>query len=166
MTRTLTPVPDRLRALVGSWRAAEHIAPASWDVNGGEAIGHYDGRLALDGAIIVQDYAQLRAGRVVLRGHGVFWWDAAATQVVLHWWDTWGASPREFRGAFDERGLVLVSAAARGHARATWTFADDGHGAYALETSADGARWQSYLRAELTRAAESSGAPTGPFAPP
>ena len=140
-----TTAHQELEKLVGSWSGEERMLPSPWDPAGGTATGRIRNVRALDGFVVVQDYAQERDGRVTFRGHGVFWWDASSKEYVLHWFDAMGQAPNEFRGAFDAGVLRLVSRGPQGQARATWDFSRPGRYEHRLEMSADGVQWTSFM---------------------
>lgn len=71
-------------------------------------MGRVRKRLALDGFAVVQDYEQERNGSVNYRGHGIFIYDAAQECYVLHWLDSLGMPPNEFRGGFEGDVLTLT----------------------------------------------------------
>jgi hypothetical protein len=138
-------------ALLGEWRGEERLVPMPWDPAGGSAVAHVRSAPALGGLAVVQEYEQLRGGRVTLRGLGVFRWDPAAEEVVLAWLDSLSPEPREFRGAFEGPRLVLVSRAARGHARSTYDFSAPDAYRHRLEVSRDGGGWEVCMEGEYGR---------------
>jgi hypothetical protein len=146
-----TAAHEQLRKITGSWHGEERMLPSPWDPTGGVATGRVRNASALDGFIVVQDYEQERDGRVVFRGHGVFWWDAAEATVVLHWFDSMGQAPNEFRGTFRDDVLSLVSKSARGATRATWDYRQDGRCVHRMEMSPDGVQWRLFMEGSYTR---------------
>ena len=145
-----TDAHRKLQKLVGSWTGEERMRPSPWDPAGGIAIGRVRNVSALDGFAVVQDYEQERGGRVTFRGHGIFWWDASSSAYVLHWFDSMGQAPNEFRGTFDAGVLSLVSYGVQGNARAVWDFRQPGGYLYRLEMSPDGVVWQALMEASYT----------------
>jgi hypothetical protein len=141
----------KLGRLAGSWHGEERMLPSPWDPAGGTAIGHVRNVRALDGFGIVQDYEQERGGGVTFRGHGVFWWDGSSNTYVLHWFDTMGQPPNEFRGTFDGDVLTLVSHGLQGQARATWDFSTPARYVHRLEMSGDGVHWQALMEGTYTK---------------
>ena len=131
----------RLEKLVGAWRGEEQMAPSPWSPAGGTAAARVRNVRALDGLAVVQDYAQERGGAVTFRGHGVFRWDGAAGEYVLHWFDSMGQAPNEFRGAFDGDVLTVVSRTPDGFVRAVFDFGEAGRYTYRMEVSPDAAAW-------------------------
>jgi hypothetical protein len=125
--------------------------PSPWDPTGGVAIGRVRNVSALDGFVVVQDYEQERDGQVTFRGHGVFWWDSTAQTYVLHWFDSMGQPPNEFRGAFEGDVLTLVSHTSLGQARATWDYSQPGRCVHLFEVSGDGVQWQPFMEGSYTR---------------
>ena len=150
-TPTPSPEQQQLHRFVGTWAGEERIQPSPWDPEGAVATGRVRNVAALDGTVMVQDYDQERDGRVAFRGHGVFRWDAAAGQHVLHWFDTMSPHPREFRGGFQGRVFTAVSAEPRGHNRATWDLGADDAYTYRLEASPDGEQWFLYIEGTYRR---------------
>lgn len=141
----LTEPHRRLAVLVGSWRGEETLQPSPWDPKGGTAIGEVRNSLALDGFAVVQDYAQARGGQVTFRGHGVFRWDQEAQEYVLHWFDSMGQAPTEFRGTFVDGVLTLSSAQPHGMTRAAFDFRRSGQYEYRMEVSPDGHTWHPFM---------------------
>jgi hypothetical protein len=150
-TPTLTPEQQQLHRFVGTWAGEEHIQPSPWDPAGATALGRVRNVAALDGTVVIQDYEQERGGQVVFRGHGVFRWDPAAGEHVLHWFDTMSPQPREFRGGFADGVFTAVSREERGQARGTWDFSRPDAYAYRLEASPDGAAWSLYIEGTYRR---------------
>ena len=116
----------RLEKLIGEWNGEEVMEPSQWDPKGGTAIGRITNRAALDGFNVIQDYQQERDGQVTFRGHGVFGWDMATQDYVLHWFDSMGMSPNEFRGRFEGDVLTMTSRSAMGHSRTVTDLGQDG----------------------------------------
>lgn len=143
----------RLQKLVGRWRGEEYIFPSHLDPKGGPAIGIADNRSALDGFAVVQEYEQERGGVVNLRGHGVFRWDRLASVYVLHWFDSIGMPPSEFRGTFEGDVLTLTSRDDPARVRATWDFSGDGRYRYRMDVSPDGERWMPFMEGDYAREA-------------
>ena len=86
-TPELTDAHRKLERLTGQWRGKDTLHPSPWDPAGAEAVGHMDRHLALDGFLLVGDYAQERDGKVTFRGQGVYSYDPARGCYVAHWWD-------------------------------------------------------------------------------
>lgn len=143
---------QKLEALVGSWIAEEQIHPSPWDPAGGPAKGRVENRLALDGFVVVQDYVQRRNGEVNFQGHGVFRYDAAASEYQLHWFDSMGQQPSVFRGTFEGQVLSLQTSVGGGHTRATWDFSEPDRVRYQMEISGDGEQWQVFSDGDYRRA--------------
>jgi hypothetical protein len=148
----LTDAHRRLDKLVGSWTGEERVSPSPLDPKGGPAVGRALNRLALDGFIVVHDYEQERNGQITFRGHGVFSWDSIGNCYVMHWWDSMGLAPSEFRGDFKGEILTLTNQDAQMHTRATWDFHKPGHYSFRMEVSPDGHQWYPFLEGDYTRA--------------
>lgn len=140
----------RLERLVGTWYAEERLHPSPWDLQGDTATGLVRNVLALDGFAVVQDYEQSRRGAVTFRGHGVFRWDPVQGY-VLHWFDSTGRPPSEFRGHFEGDVLLLTSSGPQGHSRAMWDLTEAGRYRYRMEVSPDGLHWSSAMEGVYTR---------------
>ena len=96
-----SPAQIEFEAMEGTWRGEERIHPAPWDPTGGAAHAVVMNRVALNGQVLVQDYAQSLGGSVVFTGHGVLRGDAIAQVLVFHWFDSLRSEPAEFRGRFE-----------------------------------------------------------------
>lgn len=137
----LTEPHRRLERLVGSWRGEEKLEPTPLDPQGATAVASVRNVLGLDGFAVVQDYAQERDGRTTLRGHGLFRWDQERQEYVLHWFDSMGQEPTEYRGTFDDGVLSLQCLRAEGRTRAVWDFREPKRHTFRMEVSPDGKRW-------------------------
>jgi hypothetical protein len=132
----------RLEALVGEWSGPETVHPAPWDPTGGEAIGEVVNSWILDGFAVMQQYAQIRNGTRNFSGHGVFWYDPAADEYGMTWWDSLGGSASHFRGSFDGDRLVLVSDMPQGgFCRSVFDIGTPGRYSFLMEVSPDGEHW-------------------------
>jgi hypothetical protein len=147
-----TAAHRKLECFVGSWSGEERLFPSPWDPKGGNAVGRVVNRLALDGFVVVQDYEQERGGAVTFRGHGVFRWDSGDQCYVLHWFDSMGMPPNEFRGQFDAEVLTLYSKSAQGDSRAVFDFGEPGKYLFRLEVSRDRNHWVTFTEGRYTRA--------------
>lgn len=141
----LTDAHRKLEKITGTWLGQETIHPSPMDPQGGPAIGRVSNRMALDGFAVVQDYEQERGGRVPFRGHGVFRYDAHSQQYVLHWFDSLGFPPGEFRGTFDGDVMILTMYAPQGSSRATFDFRQPAAYQFTMEVSPDGQQWFPFL---------------------
>jgi hypothetical protein len=140
-----------LEILVGTWLGQERLFPSSFDPIGGLAIGHVHNRLALDGFAVIQDYEQERDGAVNFRGHGLFRWDTARHDYVLHWFDSMGGPPTDYRGTLSARVLVLTAPQPQGFSRAIFDFSLAKRYHYRLEISPDGNQWMPFTEGEYVR---------------
>lgn len=146
----VTEAHRRLERLVGTWQGEERLYPSPFDPQGGAAIGRARNRLALDGFAVVQDYEQERDGAVNYRGHGVFRWDDRDRSYVLHWLDSMGMPPNEFRGTLDGDVLTLTSHSPQGVVRATWELGQDRYN-YRMQVSPDGSNWFPFMEGTYSR---------------
>ena len=112
----------KLDALVGEWGGDEKLHPSPWDPAGGGALARVTNRRVADGFAVVQEYEQSRNGQVTFRGYGVFWFDPARDEYVMHWWDSMGSGANEYRGRFEGNVLRLSSPMSQGgRSRTSWT---------------------------------------------
>jgi hypothetical protein len=144
----------RLAALVGEWTGKETLHPSPWDPAGGGAQAQVTNRWVADGFALVQEYEQRRNGKVTFRGHGVFWFDPARDEYVMHWWDSMGGTAGEYRGRFEGDVLALRCPMPQGgHSRTSWTMAgDEGH-TFLMEVSPDGESWQPAMEGRYRKTA-------------
>lgn len=141
----VTDAHRKLDVLVGSWTGEERISPSPFDPQGGTAIGRVQNRAALDGFAVVQDYEQERGGKVTFRGHGIFRFDGMQNTYVMHWFDSMGMPPGEYRGTFDGNVLMLLSTTPFGQSRATFDFREKGRYVFKMDVSPDGANWHPFM---------------------
>jgi hypothetical protein len=146
-----TEAHRELEKLAGSWIGDERISPSPWDPKGGTAIGRVQNRLALDGFVLIQDYSQERNGAVSFSGHGVFSWDGPGQCYVMHWWDSMGMPPGEFRGQFKDGVLTLTNDDNQMHSRATFDVSRPGKYLFRMEVSQDGSQWYPFMEGSYTR---------------
>ncbi len=142
----------RLQKLVGRWRGEETVHPAPWDKAGGTATAVVENRVVLGGFAVVQEYQQTRAGKPNFAGHGVFWWDPAANQHVMTWFDAMSGTPTEYRGTFDGDVLRLEAAVPQGgFSRCTFECGTPDRYVFRLEVSQDGDVWAPALEGAYAR---------------
>jgi len=139
---------EALALLAGEWLGQETIHPSPFDPIGGPAVGHVHNRPALNGFAIVQDYEQERNGAINFRGHGVFRWDADESCYILHWFDSLGQRPVEYRGTMEAGILTLSAPQGDGATRAIFDFSREGRYRYRMEVSPDGEQWFVFTEAE------------------
>lgn len=130
---------DRLELLCGDWRGTETIHPSQWDPNGGEVDAHTVSHRGLGGFVVVSDY--VRAAEHRFEGHGIYTWDAAAGEVVLHFFDNTGQGREEFRGTWQGKRLALTSHSPDFHMRVDYDFSHAGEMRSTMDISLDGANW-------------------------
>ena len=141
----------RLELLIGSWSGEEIMQPSPWDQQGGTATGRVINRFAVDGFVVVQDYEQEREGRVTFRGHGIFSWDAGRQDYALHWFDSMGMPPNEFRGKFEGKVLTMTCQNPMGHSRGIFDFTEAGTYSFKMDMSQDGSQWQNLMSGTYAR---------------
>lgn len=140
-----TEAHKKLMKICGSWIGEEHMHPSPWDPKGGVATARIQNRIALDGFIVIQDYEQERDGRGGFRGHGVFRWDDAVQCYVLHWFDSMGMAPNEFKGNFQGDLLTMTSKGPMGYNRGVWDYSKPGQCSFRMDVSPDGRQWQTFV---------------------
>jgi hypothetical protein len=140
-----------LDLLIGNWLGQEKLYPSPFDPQGGAAIGRVRNYAALDGFAVIQDYEQERNGRVNFRGHGVFRWDVLEKCYLLHWFDSFGQAPVEYRGSLQGRILTLTSLIPGGFGRAIFDFTEPDFYQYRLEVSPDGQNWSVFTEGNYRR---------------
>lgn len=133
-----------LLILVGDWIGKEHINPSPFDPAGGDAIGRVSNRSALDGFATIQDYEQERNGSINFRGHAIFRWDGAQRLYMLHWFDSFGLAPVEYKGNMTEKVLSMKGPTTGGFGRTIFDFSQAGTYEYRLEVSEDGNSWLAF----------------------
>lgn len=146
----VTEAHRRLERLVGAWSGEERLYPSPFDPLGGAATGRVRNRLVLDGFAVVQDYEQERDGGINFRGHGVFRWDPEERSYTLHWFDSLGLPPSEFRGGFEGDVLTLVNAGPQGVTRAVFELGQDSY-TYRMQVSPDGTNWFPFMEGTYSR---------------
>lgn len=150
-----TTAHHQLARLVGVWRGREIMHPSPWDERGGQAEGETRSRVALGGFAVISDYHQVRAGKVVFEGHGVYSIDAKTAEVVLHWFDGMGQGAEVFRGGWQGDRLTLTSHGAMGSVRLEYDFGRAGRLGSRMEMAPDGERWATLFECDYARVAES-----------
>jgi Protein of unknown function (DUF1579) len=145
----VTEAHRRLDRLVGSWKGEERLYPSPFDTQGGSAIARVHNQRALDGFAVVQDYEQERDGKVRFRGHGIFRWDGEDGAYTLHWFDSLGLPPSEFRGQFEGEALTLVNDGPQGMTRAVFEFGGRSY-TYRMQVSPDGTNWFPFMEGAYT----------------
>lgn len=144
----------KLSALVGEWSGGETLHPSPWDPAGGTASAHVRNRWIVDGFAVVQEYEQRRGGEVTFRGHGVFWFDPAREEYVMHWWDSMGGTGGEYRGRFDGDTLTLGAPMPQGgQSRTSWRLTDPDAHVFLMEVSPDGETWHPAMEGQYRKAA-------------
>ncbi|MBL8728032.1 MAG: DUF1579 family protein [Planctomycetes bacterium] len=143
---------DRLGLLCGDWRGTETMHPSPWDPRGGTAEGHTRSRRALAGVAVLSDYQQRRGGVRTFEDHGVYTWDPAAREVVLHWFDGMGQGREQFRGTWHGDQLVPTSHNPQGRMRLRCDCARPGVLVSGMETSMDGRTWSKLFDGTYHRA--------------
>jgi hypothetical protein len=136
----------KLHVLAGSWEGEEKISPSPWGP-GGPAVGRFEGRVAVDGFYVVNDYVEEKDGRVVFRGHSVFGWDAAEKTYTWYWFDSMGmVPPAPSRGRWEGDTLTFASSFPQGQGRYTYRFEGSTAYTFTLQNSFDGGKtWNTVM---------------------
>ena len=141
-----------LKKMAGSWRGEEKMHPSQWDSQGGVATGTVENRVALGGFAMVHDYVQERDGKTTFEGHGVLTWDGKAKEYVMHWWDSMGMPPNEFRGRFADNKLTMTDRSSGMHHRVVWDLGREGQYGFSMAMSPDGEEWNTLMTGTYGRA--------------
>ena len=142
---------QKLQRLSGKWIGEEKLHPSPWDPKGGMATARVHNRSSLDGFVVVQDYEQERGGQVNFRGHGVFSYDAVQQCYVMHWWDSMGMPPNEFKGNFVGDVLTFTGQNPQGISRATFDLDQEGTYKFKMEASQDGKQWHTFMEGSYAK---------------
>lgn len=140
---------QRLASLSGTWTGEEWWHPGPLHPDGKKSRSRTTGRIELDGFALIQEYEHLDGEKVVYRSHSILRWDGAASEYVLHTYDSHG-NHQEYRGGFDRGRFTLEGAGPAGQARSTFEVRD---GSYILlyETLGDEGRWSPFMEATYKR---------------
>lgn len=150
----MAPEHELFKSMTGVWVGQETIHPNQWAPGGLVADARVENRTALGGLILVQDYSQTNGGRVLFEGHGVLRWDAQAGEYALHWFDSIGMPPEEFRGGVNGGVLTMTVRPPQGGAmRVVWDFTVPGSYTFRMEMSADGSQWSPMMDGSYTKTA-------------
>ena len=87
---------------------------------------------------------------MTFRGHGVFRWDQETQDYALHWFDSMGQVPSEFRGNFERGILTLECRHPPALTRAAFDFRRPKRYAYSMEVSPDGGNWFPFMSGTYT----------------
>ena len=96
---------------------------------------------------MVQDYVEVKDGRTVFRGHGIYGWDAAQQTYTWYWCDSMGQVPAQpSRGRWQGDTLVFESSSPQAQGRYTYRFEGEAIYHFKLENSFDGgATWLTFM---------------------
>ena len=137
---------QKLHILAGDWEGDEETAPSPWGP-GGPAKGRSNIRVAVDGFFLVQDYVEVKDGKTVFRGHGIFGWDAQQQTYTWYWCDSMGQVPSQpSRGRWQGDTLVFESSSQQAQGRYTYRFEGESTYHFKLENSFDGGQnWLTFM---------------------
>ena len=142
---------EKLASLAGEWTGEEILHPSPWSPETRRAVGKFSMRMAVDGLFLVNDYEELRDGRVVFRGHGVYGWDAKRERYTMYWFDSMGGSPSETLGLWDADSLVFTNQGEQGYARYIYVLESANRLSFRIESSRDGAEWRCLMEGIFSR---------------
>lgn len=141
----------RLHKLAGRWEGEETLYPSPWCPEKTTAMGRVDNRMALEGFNVIQDYEQRMGDTVSYRGHGIFSYDAAQNEYLMHWFDSMGSPCNLYRGTFEGEKLTLSTRNPMGHGRAIFDVGGEGTYHFLMEFSQDGKEWLPFMEGSYTR---------------
>lgn len=147
----LTAAHEKLAKFAGSWVGEETMHPSLWAPQGGIAQATVVNRLALGGFVVVQDYEQRQDGAVTFQGHGVLRWDPASSEYVMHWFDSMGMPPNEFRGSAEGDLFTLTSDDPNFRSRGIWDFSETGRYRHRMEAFQQDGTWKLLMEGAYTR---------------
>lgn len=127
---------------VGTWKGEEKLYPSEWDPKGGPAFGTWTVRTALDGFVVLVDYAEERDGKVVYTGHGVHGWDAAEQAYVHYWFDNIGVMPKQPTKSTLEGTTYSYRSDDGSRMTYRWSGAANDTLEFKIEKSTDGTTWK------------------------
>lgn len=149
-----TKFHKKLAALAGDWTGDEVFPPSHWEPKGGKAKGRYKTRAIAGGFAFVQDYEQLRGGKVTFTGHGVFGYDVQQNCYLWHWTDSMGGMPcTATKGQWTKNQIVWENEGPMGRSRYTHTFLRGGKLGFKIEASQDGVAWTVMMEGLYTKKA-------------
>lgn len=148
---SVTDAHRKLERLAGNWIGEEKVHPSPFDPKGGPATGRVSNRRALDGFAVVQDYEQERGGKTNFRGHGVFRFDAMQNAYFMHWFDSMGFPPGEYRGQFEGDVLTLTCENPQHKSRAIFNLQQSDKYTFKMEVSPDGTAWYPFMEGTYTK---------------
>ena len=145
------PQHEILARFVGSWVSEERLLPSPWSPEEQQRTGAITSRM-LNGFFLIGDYEQRDGDEVTFRGHGVYSWDPAAEEFVMHWFDSMGGAGGLARGTFADDVLTYRNTSPMGHHRYRYTFQPDGSYRFEMAMSEDGETWNTLMDAVYRRA--------------
>jgi hypothetical protein len=137
----------KLEMMAGSGRE-ERMSPSPWERReyGG---GRVQNRAALDGLPSFRTTSRSETGPSP--SAAVFTWDATQQCYVLHWFDSMGTPPNEFKGSFQGKVLTMTSPMPQGQSRVVFDFSKDGKYVFRMDMSPDGREWQTMMDGSYER---------------
>jgi hypothetical protein len=81
----------------------------------------------------------------------VFRWDPTQQCYFLHWFDSMGFPPNDFRGQFEGDVLTLVFQGSMGHHRAIFDLREPDRYAFRMDVSSDGNQWFPFMEVPAMR---------------
>jgi hypothetical protein len=98
--------------------------------------------LGLNGFNVIGDYEQKIDGKVNYAGHAVWGVDPKTEELTLHWFDTMGMGPHEFRGKLENERMSVLQVSAMGLLRLEYDLREKGTMRSKMEASKDGREWK------------------------
>lgn len=127
-----------LDALAGEWEGDEEIATTRWG-KGGPAKGFIQAQMDLGGRALVQDYREVRDGKIAMQAHAVFVAGPEHDQFSLYWFDSYGFVPGvPAPGLWDGQRFAFVRSSSRGQTRHVYALEGADVFTLRLESSFDG----------------------------
>jgi hypothetical protein len=138
----LGPQHKNLQSLVGNWVGEETMSPCEAMPKGGTAQATMNSRMALNGFNVIGDYEQKIDGKVNYAGHAVWGVDPKTEELTMHWFDTMGMGPHEFRGKLENERMSVLQVSSMGLLRLEYDLREKGTMRSKMEASKDGREWK------------------------
>ena len=148
------PAHERLAVFEGTWEGDEILHPAPpWRPAPSTARGHFVIRRVLDGFFLRTEYEETRDGQAMIRGLGVYGWDAKGGTYTMHWFDSMGTPPTYVpRGTFDGNVLTFQGEAPFGRVRYVYEIVSPDEFTFRIDSSLDaGVTWNCFMEGRYRR---------------
>ena len=128
------PGHQRLRRFIGTW-----TGPERQHGDDAASIGHVRFQPDVEGLVMLQEYRQEQAGRIVFRGHGVLAIEPESGDVLWWWFDSNDMPPlAPARGQWDGDALVFERDTPQVSLRHRYQFDGDDHYLFSVEVKRPG----------------------------